>query len=185
MVWVKRQDQPEHDHGGLERQVRDGDRYPPAQLADVDADQVVEGDERNHAEGNDDLGGAVAERRPERGEIRRHGQRRHGEQDRVVEHDRPARDEADELVEGVPREYGRAAPLRVQRCSLRVCHRGQLEEQSRGQKDERSKSVGVVGDNAEREIDRADRGRVDDREQRAGGEGPLVHVRVCGCLTGS
>ena len=81
---------------------------------------------------------AMAERRPERREVRRHRQRRDGQQDRVVEHDRPAGDEADELVERVAAEHRRSASLLVQRRALRVGHRGELEEDPAGEEHERA-----------------------------------------------
>ena len=81
--------------------------------------------------------GVVAERMPEDPQVLRRRVARDRDQDDVVEQDRPARDEADELVEGVAGEHRRAAPLRVQRGALDVGHRGQPEHQRRHQEDHR------------------------------------------------
>ena len=102
---------------------------------------------------------------PEDAQVLRRRVRRDGDQDDVVEQDRPAGDEADELVERVAREHRRAAALLVQRRPLDVGHRGQREQQRREQEHERREPERVAGDHAEREVDRARQRRVDDREQ--------------------
>ena len=56
------------------------------------------------------------------------------DQDQVVEQDRPAGDEAPQLVERVAREHRRAAALLVQRGALDVGHRGQDEEHAADRK---------------------------------------------------
>ena len=105
------------------------------------------------------------ERMPEDAQVLRRRVGRDGDQDHVVEQDRPAGDEADELVERIAREHRRAAALLVQRRALGVGHRGQREHQRRDQEHERREAERMAGDNAEREVDRARQRGVDDREQ--------------------
>ena len=64
----------------------------------------------------------------------------------------------------------------MQRSALGIGHRGQLEEEPAGEEHERGKPAGVQRDNPEGEVHRADRGRVNDREQRAIAEGALGHL---------
>ena len=57
---------------------------------------------------------------PEQREVVRRRERGDRDQDQVVEQDRPACDEAPQLVEAVARQHGRAAALLVQRRALHV-----------------------------------------------------------------
>ena len=58
-----------------------------------------------------ELYGQVLSDRPEDGQVVGHEEGRDGDRDDVVEHQRPAGAEADELVEGAAREARRAAGL--------------------------------------------------------------------------
>ena len=102
------------------------------------------------------------------------------DQDQVVEQDRPAGDEAPELVEGVAGEGRRAAALLVQRRALDVGgHRHGEEDSPRARKTTGVSPSAAVGHHAEREVDRgADRAAAD-REQRGRAEAALdQHARV-------
>ena len=122
---------------------------------------------------------AVAQRMPEHAQVLGRRVGRDGDQDDVVQQDRPAGDEADELVEGVAREHGRAAAILVQRRALDVGHRGQREEQRREQEHDRRQAERVAGDHAEREVDRARQRGVDDREQQRRADAALDdHARA-------
>ncbi len=91
--------------------------------------------------------------------------RRQGGDDQVVDQDRPAGDEGDQLVEGVAGEAGGAAALAEHRPALDVAERGQHEEQAGDEEDQRRQAEAAVGDDAEREVDReADRGVDGDEE---------------------
>ena len=108
---------------------------------------------------------AVAERIREHAQVLRGRVGRDGDQDDVVEQDRPARDEAHELVERVAGEHARAAPVLVQRGSLDVGHRRDREHQRGDQEHERGEPERVARDHPEREVQGARQRRVDDREE--------------------
>jgi hypothetical protein len=127
----------------------------------------------------------VAQRAPEDLQVLRRRVTGDGDQDDVVEQDRPPGDEADELVERVAGEDRRAAALGVQRGALRVGHRRQREEHRRDQEHERREPERVTGDHAEREVERARQRRVDDREQeRRADAAPERRERPGGDLQG-
>jgi hypothetical protein len=96
----------------------------------------------------------------------RHRDRRQGDHDHVVDQDRPACDEADELVERVPGEAGRAAALAEHRLALDVGERVEQEDDADPEEDQRRQAEPAVGDQAEREVEREADRRVGDREQQ-------------------
>ena len=114
--------------------------------------------------------GVVAQRRPEDLQVLRRGVGADGDQDDVVEQDRPAGDERDELVEGVAGEHGGAAGLLVQGGALDVGHRGQPEHHRGDQEHERGEPERVVDDDPEREEHGARQRGVDDPEQDRGAD---------------
>ena len=163
---LKNSDQPEHDDERLQR----AGRRPPA------ARRAARGGRRSrgccrarrsamNASASPSASPRSPERAPEDPQVLRRRVGRDGDQDDVVEQDRPAGDEAHELVEGVAGEHRRAAAVLVQRGALHVGHRRQREQQRRDQEHERRQPERVPGDHPEREVDRARQRGVDDREQ--------------------
>ena len=128
-VRVEEQDQPEHDDERLQRQIARHAASDPPRAAPAEAADVAQHDQRDEGQREPQRLAAVAERTPEDAQVlgRRVGADR--DQDHVVQQDRPAGDEADELVERVAREHGRAAAVGVQRRALDVGHRGEREQQ--------------------------------------------------------
>ena len=106
-------------------------------------------------------------------QVVRHRDRRQGDHDQVVDQDRPAGDEGDQLVEGVAGEGRGAAALAEHRPALDVGERGQAEEQAGGEEDQRRQPEAAVGDDAEREVDREADRRVGGGEQRRDAEAAL------------
>ena len=166
--------EPDHNHHHLDHEVGDGDEDPAAQAARRDTEEIVCRDEADHRQGDRDLEPSPPQRRPERGQVAGDGKRRDRDQDRVVEHDRPCRDEAHRLIQAVAGEDRGAASFLVQRCPLAVGHRREPEEDARDQEHCRGEPGRVMCDHPEREVDGADRGRVDDGEQRAVADRPIV-----------
>ena len=95
-----------------------------------------------------------AQRLPEDREVVGDEERRDGDGDDVDEHLRPGCDEADELVERVPREARRAAGLGEARRSLGVGRGRRGEDHARDHEDERRQPERVGGGEAERVVDR-------------------------------
>ncbi len=180
VVPIEYQHESEHDDQRLKDQVGDRDQQARADAAGADAGEVVDRDECDHRERHPDLERPASDRTPKCREVARDGQRRDRDQDRVVEEDGPAGDEAHELVERVAGEHSRAAALGMHRRSLRIGHHRQPEEQPGDQEYDRRQPVGVARDDPEREVHRADRGRINNREQSAVAEGPVLHVRLSG-----
>src|SRR5947207_88618 len=83
-----------------------------------------------------------------------HGEGAEGQDDQVVEDDRPARDEAPELVEGVAGEGRGAAALRVEGVALHVGEHRDHEEQAGQDEDERGQPERVAGHDPERVVER-------------------------------
>ena len=110
--------------------------------------------------------GLRLEGRPEDGQVVGHEEGRDGDGDDVVEHQRPAGAEADELVEGPAREARRAARLGHHRRRLGVRPRGGAEEQPGEQEDERRDAERPEGDDAQRVVDRRADVAVGGAEQR-------------------
>jgi hypothetical protein len=92
-------------------------------------------------------------------------QRRQRDHDQVVQEERPAGQEADQVVERPPDERGGAAHLRDRRRSLGVRHRHEQEEHADGEEHRGREAEGVEGDDAEREVDRRGDLAVRDREE--------------------
>ena len=110
--------------------------------------------------------------------VRNRDRRQRGD-DQVVDQDRPAGDEGDQLVEGVAGEARGAAALAEHRAALDVAERGEDEEQAGGEEDQRRQAEAAVGDDAEREVDREADRRVDGDEE-AGDAEPALEQRGCG-----
>ena len=85
--------------------------------------------------------------------------------DQIVQEDRPAGDEAPELVEGVAGQRRGAAPLLVQDATLDVGHHREDEEDPGEQVCDRRQPERVAGNDAEREVDRSADGRQPDRKE--------------------
>ena len=136
----------------------------PACATSAEATDVAQHHQRDEGQRQAQRRAAVAQRAPEHAHVLRRRVRRDGDQDDVVEQDRPAGDEAHELVEGVAGEHGRTAPLGVQRGTLDVGHRRQREQQRRDQEDDRRQPQRVTRDHSQGEVDGARQRRVDDRE---------------------
>ena len=166
LVVVEERGQPDDDQRQLQADVGDDQRADPVDARLGEAADVAQRDVQDDPEREDQLGAAVPEVAPEGGHVVRRRERGDRDQDDVVEQDRPAGDEADELVEAVAGKDRRARPLGMQRGALDVGHRRQGEEQPRDEEDQRRQAERVVGDDAEREVDRAGDRRVDDRKQR-------------------
>ena len=162
---VEEQDQPQHHDERLQREVAHEQDAHAANAAGPEAADVAEHDQRDERERQGQRLAAIAERAPEHLQVLGRREGRDGDQDHVVEQDRPAGDEADELVERVAREHRRAASVLVQRGALDVGHRRQHEQQRGDQEHQRRQPQRVAGDHAQREVDRARQRRVDDREQ--------------------
>ena len=115
--------------------------------------------------GDADLPAGLGEVAGDRLQVVGHRDRRQRGDDQVVDQDRPAGDEGDQLVEGVAGEARGAAALAQHRAALDVAERGEDEEQAGGEEDQRRQAEAAVGDDAEREVDReADRGVDGDEE---------------------
>src|SRR6185436_15357603 len=111
-----------------------------------------------------------------------HRDRRQGGDDQVVDQDRPAGDEGDQLVEGVAGEARGAAPLAQHRAPLDVAERSQHEEQAGGEEDQRRQAEAAIGDDAEREVDReTDRG-IDGDEETGDAESAVQQRLEAGAL---
>ncbi len=164
-VRVEEQRQPEHDDERLQRRSPTSSMPTRRMRRAAEAADVAEHDQRDERQRQAQRLAAIAERAPEDLQVLRRRVGRDGDQDHVVEQDRPAGDEADELVEGVAREHRRAAAILVQRGALDVGHGGHRVEQRRDQEHQRRQPQRVAGDHAQREVDRARQRGVDDREQ--------------------
>ena len=106
-------------------------------------------------------------------EVVRHEQRREGDHDQVVEEQRPAGDEADQVVEGTAGE--RLGATRLGDCggALGVRERDQQEDRTGSEEDERRQAERSGDDDPEREVDRRADLAVRDCEQLARAEDPL------------
>ena len=140
---------------------------PPA-AGDVEDVERAGGDD--HQAGDADLPARLGEVVGDRLQVVGNRDRRQRGDDQVVDQDRPAGDEGDQLVEGVAGEAGGAAPLADHRATLDVAERGQHEEQPGGEEDQRGQAEAAVGDDAEREVDREADGGVDGDEEAGDAE---------------
>jgi hypothetical protein len=166
-VDVEERREAEHDQEHLQGQVGDDERGDPIDAGGREAAHVAHRDVQHDREADDELAcPPVADRRVERRQVVRRRERGDRDQDDVVEQDRPAGDEAHELVEGEAREDRRAGAVLVEARALDVGHRRHHEEHAGGEEHERREGERAVGHDAQREVDGAgDRG-VDDREER-------------------
>jgi hypothetical protein len=158
-VGVHDDDRADHDHRQLQAEV--GERYEgEAALAAAagDVEDVEDAGADDHHRGDHEFGAAVVEARPDRHQVVRHADRRQGDHDQVVEQDRPAGDEGDQLVEGVAGEGGGAAALAEHRAALDVGERRQPEEEPGDEEDQRGEPEAFLRHHPEGEVDReADR----------------------------
>ena len=127
----------------------------------------------DHRRRDADLPAGPGEAAPDRLQVVRDRDRRQGDHDQVVDQDRPAGDEGDQLVEGVAGEGRGAAALAEHRAALDVAERGQAEQQPGGEEDQRRQAEAAVGDDAEREVDREPDRRVGGGEQPGDAEAAL------------
>ena len=185
-VRMKDDDQPDDDHQQLQAELgqRQHDQ-PDLTVATGDVGDVEDRRQADHHDRHRQLHVAAAEAARDRRQVVRDGDRGRGDHDQVVDQDRPAGDEADQLVEGVAREGRRPAPLAEHRAALDVRQRGEREHQPRRQEDQGRQPQASIGDHADREVDReADRsrsGRVEERARRAGAwpsSGRSPHPRI-------
>ena len=176
-VGVEHHDQPHDDHQQLQTQLRESQHdQPPLAVSAGHVRDVEDRGQRDHQRRDRQLHIAPAERPGDRRQVVRDRDRRRCDHDQVVDQDRPARDEADQLVERVAGEGRRAAPLPEHRAPLDVGERGEREHQPGQQEDHRRQAQPAVGHHADREVDR--------EPHRGGGRGieeghtePALHHR--------
>src|SRR5439155_13328712 len=106
----------------------------------------------------------------------RQEERRERSDDQVVEEERPACDEAGEVVEGAPDERSRAAGLAQLGGPLGVRERDDQEEDAGGEQDLGREPERVQRDDPEREVDRRGDLAVGHGEQRGAAE-PALKLR--------
>ena len=179
------QGEPEPHEQDLRAEVDDGDRDHGAIQAGA-VQQPVRHDRRDREHRDGRVPRALAQRvDPERGaEVVRHEQRRQRDHDHVVEEERPAGDEAGEVVERLPDEGGGAAGLADRGRALDVRERDDHEVDAGAEQHRRREAERVDRDDAEREVDRRRDLPVRDREERGRVDHPLEprqlarHARV-------
>ena len=169
---LKTSAKPTIDEQELRREVDDGERDRELRRL-LDADDVQRHEDDDHDAPHDDVPGVRVQRLPEDREVVRDEERRDGDGDDVDEHLRPARDEADELVERVPREARGAARLGVARGALGVGRGGRREDDAGDDEDERRQAERVERREPERVVDRGADVAVGGREERGRAEGAL------------
>ena len=159
---------------------------------DIEARRLLDAEdvERHQEEDRDDAADGVVreglERGPEDGEVVGHEVGADGHGDDVVEHQRPAGAEADELVEGPAAETRGAAGLRHHGGGLGIRPGGRAEEQSRQEEDERRDPEGPQRHKAQSVVDRRADVAVRRAEQRGDAENllqslPLARLSACHC----
>ena len=110
--------------------------------------------QRDRDQPTDDVARVVCESGEERAQVVRHKERGDGDRDDVVEAERPAGEEGDDVVEGMARKRRGAARLGEHRGALGV-GLGRQDEQHTGEHEhQRRQSQGVRGDEAEGVVDR-------------------------------
>ena len=139
-------------------------------------------DREDHGHRDDDVPRRVAQRLdPERrAEVVRQEDGRERDHDQVVEEERPAGEEAVDVVVGAPDERRRAAGLRERRRRLGVRERDDQEEDARAEEDERREAERIGGDDPEREVERRGDLAVGDREERRRVEHALEAAELAG-----
>ena len=122
-----------------------------AQAADVQP-----GQQRDDDQPAEDVIRVVLQRsKPREGaEVVRHEERRDGDREDVVEAQRPAGEERDDIVEGMARERRGPARFGEHRGALGVRFRCQREQAAREYEHERREAQRVGGNQAERVVDR-------------------------------
>ncbi len=177
---LRREDEhePEHHEQELRREVGDGEQdVEPRRL--LDAEDVDHRQQRDDDDPADHVARPVAQRLPEqRAEVVRHEEGRDRDRDDVVEHLAPSGEEGPELVEGVAREAGRAARLRVHRRRLRVGGGGQVEDESGDDEDDRRQAEREARHQPEGVVDRAADVAVGGREEGVDPEHALEAVEA-------
>ena len=164
-VGVEQQREAEHHEDELQPEVGEHDERRAVVAARPRAAQVGERDVGDHADGEQRLRQAARQAPPEHREVVRGRERADRDQDQVVEQDRPARDEAEQLVEGVAGEDRRPTALLVQRGALDVGEHEQREEQRRDEHHGPGQRVGALDDQADGEVDRGGREALGDAEE--------------------
>ena len=101
-----------------------------------------------------------------RADVMGHEERREGDDDQVVEEERPAGDEPDEVVEGAAGERLRPTHLRDRSRSLGVGERDEAEDDAGEGEHERGQAERLRGDDPERDVDGGGDLAVGDREER-------------------
>ena len=160
------------DEKDLRREVDDRERDGQLRRL-LNTDDVQRDQDDDHDRAADDVPRVRPQRLPEDREVVRDEERRHGDGDDVDEHLRPARREADELVERMPREARGAAGLREARRAFRVGRRRRREHDAGDDEDERRQPERVDGREAERVVDRGADVAVGGREERGRAEHAL------------
>ena len=160
------EDEADPDQHDLGRKVGDGEDQVELRrlLGAADVDQG-EGDDQHRAA--DDVAGAIPKPGPEHRQVVRHEEGRDRDRDRVVEHLPPGRDEADQLVEGMPGEARGAAGLREHHRRLGVGRRRGGEDQARDDEGDRRQAKRKRRRDAKRVVDRGANVAVGGGEQRA------------------
>ncbi len=133
------------------------DREDEVQLRRLaQAPDVQSGQRDDDDQAADNVAGVVLERAKarERTQVVGHEERRDRDREDVVEAQRPAGEEGDHVVEGVPGERGGASRFGEHRGALGVGFRGQREQPAGEQEHQRGETEGVRGDQAERVVDR-------------------------------
>jgi hypothetical protein len=98
-------EQTDRDHSQLQCDVGQGQQGEPALPAAArDVEDVEHAGRADHQGGDADLPAGIGEGARDRLQVVRDRDSRQGEDDQVVDQDRPAGDESDQLVEGVAGE---------------------------------------------------------------------------------
>ena len=149
------------------------------------ARQADGGNADDHEHGDDQIPGRLPQRVDAEGraEVVRHEDGREGDHDQVVEEERPAGQEPEDVVVGAADERRRASRLRDRRRSLGVGERDDQEEDPCAEEDERRQAERVRRNDPEREVERRGDLAVRDRKQRrrvenrhAGSREPCVAI---------
>ena len=87
-------------------------------------------------------------------QVVRHEERRDGDREDVVQRQRPAGEERDDVIEGMAGERGRPARFGEHRRALGIGFRGQREQAAGEDEHQRRQPERMGGDEAERVVDR-------------------------------
>ena len=168
------QREAERHEAELRDEVEHGDDDPVA-VEGRATEQADHSDADDHADRDDQVPGVPAEGgHLERGrEVMRQKERRERDHDQVVEEERPAGEEAGEVVERPANEGRGAARLRDRRGALCVRERNDQEEGAHEREHLGGEPQRVQGDDPEGDVDRGGDLAVRDREERRGVEDAL------------